>query len=339
LPSGPADPLALALERHFGWSDFRPGQRPVVEAVPEAPDYRAAGSWAALPGRADAADFVPRRAPAEVLGPADSLGVDVFFVHPTIYERGRTWNAAVDDRRMNRQVDKLPIRLQASAFGAGTRLYAPRYRQAHLGVFTWKDAESDRALDTAYADVRAAFEIYLREWNGGRAFVLAGHSQGSTHCGLLLQEFFDGKALQSQLVAAYLPGIGIATSELKQIPLLTTPSATGGYVTWNTFKKRIEQSSYEKWYKGKAVVNPVSWTLESTAQKTAHKGFLYFDNQIYPQLFDTHLIDGAIWIDRPKGKFFFLSLTMRNYHIGDINLFWQDIHDNAILRAASFDEK
>lgn len=33
LPSGPADPLALALERHFGWSDFRPGQRPVVEAL------------------------------------------------------------------------------------------------------------------------------------------------------------------------------------------------------------------------------------------------------------------------------------------------------------------
>ena len=33
LPSGPADPLALALERYFGWSDFRPGQRPVVEAL------------------------------------------------------------------------------------------------------------------------------------------------------------------------------------------------------------------------------------------------------------------------------------------------------------------
>ena len=33
MPSGPADPLALALERHFGWSEFRPGQRPVVEAL------------------------------------------------------------------------------------------------------------------------------------------------------------------------------------------------------------------------------------------------------------------------------------------------------------------
>ena len=37
MPSGPADPLALALERHFGWSEFRPGQRPVVEALLAAP--------------------------------------------------------------------------------------------------------------------------------------------------------------------------------------------------------------------------------------------------------------------------------------------------------------
>ena len=28
-----ADPLAQALEQHFGWSSFRPGQRPVVEAM------------------------------------------------------------------------------------------------------------------------------------------------------------------------------------------------------------------------------------------------------------------------------------------------------------------
>ena len=33
LLSGPADPLELALELYFGWSEFRPGQRSVVEAL------------------------------------------------------------------------------------------------------------------------------------------------------------------------------------------------------------------------------------------------------------------------------------------------------------------
>jgi hypothetical protein len=31
-----------------------------------------------------------------------------------------------------------------------------------------------------------------------------------------------------------------------------------------------------------------------------------------------------------------MSLTMRNYHIGDINLFWQDIRENARLRVQAF---
>ena len=151
-----------------------------------------------------------------------------------------------------------------------------------------------------------------------------------------LDRFFDGKALQNQLVAAYLPGIGIKASELVHIPLMTTPEQTGGYVTWNTFKKHIDRKAYDKWYKGRAVVNPVTWTLASHSSKSQHKGFLYFDGKLYDQLFEAHLIDGAIWIDRPKGKFFWLSLTMRNYHIGDINLFWKDIHDNVRLRALTF---
>jgi membrane carboxypeptidase/penicillin-binding protein PbpC len=150
------------------------------------PDYRSEAVWAALPGRADAADFLPRSAPDTLLESNDSLGIDVYFVHPTLYERGRSWNAPLDQRRLNRRVDELPIRLQASAFAAGTRLYAPRYRQAHLGVFTWKDAESDRALDTAYADVRAAFVHYLTAWNAGRPFVLAGRGTGG------LSWFIDG---------------------------------------------------------------------------------------------------------------------------------------------------
>jgi hypothetical protein len=125
---------------------------------------------------------------------------------------------------------------------------------------------------------------------------------------------------------------------LKQIPLLTSPGQTGGYVAWNTFKKRLDRKSYDKWYKGRVVVNPVTWTLDSLASKEAHKGFLYFDNKLYSGLFQTHLIDGAVWIDRPKGKFFLMSLTMRNYHIGDINLFWQDIRENARLRVQNFNQ-
>ena len=298
-------------------------------------DYSLPQNWASRPGA------YPTGLAQHLKDTSLHAKADVFYVYPTLNTKksDKRWNVPLTDAAQQSKVLETALPFQGSAFAEAGRFFAPFYRSAHLRSYYVADPQGRAALELAYADVRAAFLYYLEHHNNGRPIILAGHSQGSTHGGLLLQEFFDGKPLQSQLVAAYLPGIGVSTLDFKNIPLLSTPAATGGFITWNTFKKRIDRSSYDKWYKGKAVVNPVSWTIESVAPKTAHKGFLYFDNHIYPQLFDTHLIDGAIWIDRPKGKFFFLSLTMRNYHIGDINLFWQDIHDNAILRAASFDEK
>ena len=134
------------------------------------------------------------------------LTVDVFFVHPTQLFKGEHWNAHLDNRTVNALNTKYPMRLQASAFNIGGRLYAPAYRQAHIGVFTWQDSTSWKALELAYADVKASFEHYLARWNDGRPIILAGHSQGSWHIRWLLQEFFDGKPLQEQLVVAYAPG-------------------------------------------------------------------------------------------------------------------------------------
>lgn len=317
-------------------------RRPTAEAVPPAPDYRASSSWAALPGRADAADFVPRRAPADVLGPQDSLGVDVFFVHPTIYERGRSWNADVEDRRMNRKVDKFPIRLQASAFGAGTRVYAPRYRQAHLGVFTWKDAQSDRALDTAYADVRAAFEAYLQTWSGGRPLVLAGHSQGSWHLRTLLQEYFaPGSPLLERLVAVYLPGFDMFADQIPGLPPCTAPDDTRCWCAWMTYGVEVlarGPEAFGPWNERPPVcINPVTWradTVPSTAE--AHRGVVLASGRYaFPGALTARVDRGVVLVDlspMPADRLF----RRENWHAGDINLFWAEIRRNVRVRAAAF---
>lgn len=298
-------------------------------------DYSLPQHWAALPSQ------LP---PALAKYCADTslwAKADVFYVYPTLNtaKKDKRWNVPIDDLTQRQKVLETALPFQASAFVEAGRFFAPFYRSAHLRSYYVDGTEGKQALELAYADVRAAFLYYLKHENKGRPIILAGHSQGSTHCGLLLKEFFDGKPLQQQLIAAYLPGIGILPSDLKEIPLMTRPSATGGYLTWNTFKKRLDKKSYEKWYKGRAVVNPVTWTTDTLASKEAHKGFLYLDQHLYKNLFQTHLIDGAIWIDRPKGKFLLMSISMRNYHIGDINLFWQDIRENARLRVLEFDQK
>jgi hypothetical protein len=300
-----------------------------------AADYSLAQNWAALPQQ------IPPGLKAKVADTSLHAIADVFYVYPTLNtaKTDNRWNVPLDDAPQRSKVLETALPFQGSAFAEAGRFYCPFYRSAHLRSYYVEDPKGKEALARAYADVRAAFLYYMEHYNQGRPIILAGHSQGSTHCGLLLQEFFDGQPLQQQLIAAYLPGVGIFPDQLSHIPLLTSPAQTGGFVTWNTFKKRIDHSAYDKWYKGRAVVNPVSWTLEPLVPKENHKGFLYVDHQVYAAQFQTHTIDGAIWIDRPKGKFFLMSLTMRNYHIGDINLFWQDIRENARLRVQSFNEK
>ena len=77
-----------------------------------------------------------------------------------------------------------------------------------------------KAGEIAYDDIRRAFIYYLNNFNNGRPIIIAGHSQGAYHCKTLLKEFFDGKELQNQLVAAYLPGTRVDIEEFKTIHAL-----------------------------------------------------------------------------------------------------------------------
>jgi hypothetical protein len=259
---------------------------------------------------------------------------DVFYVYPTLFldKKDERWNIPIDDSILRKKVIENAIRFQASAWVETGRMFVPFYRQAHIRSYRNLENGGREALLFAYEDVKAAFEYYLEHFNNGKPIILAGHSQGSTHLTLLLKDYFDGKALQKQLVAAYLPGIGLKTNEFEKIPLLTAPGQTGGFVSWNTFKRKVNKEKFEMWYKGKAVVNPVTWNLDKIAERKKHKGFLFSNNKMYSK----SLIDGAIWITTPHFPYRSMAWTMDDYHIGDVNLFWADVKFNSKLRLTEF---
>ena len=99
----------------------------------------------------------------------------------------------------------------------------------------------------AYQDVKRAFQFYLENYNQGKPIIIASHSQGSLHAKRLLHEFFDGKVLQEKLIAAYLVGVRILPNEFKNIPVLNQPNETGGFVSWNTYKKNKLPKRYDYW--------------------------------------------------------------------------------------------
>ncbi|MEO6166685.1 MAG: DUF3089 domain-containing protein [Chitinophagales bacterium] len=120
---------------------------------------------------------------------------DVFFIHPTIYTYKPTtayeWNGDVNDVTLNTKTDYSTIHYQVTVFNGSCKIYAPRYRQAHITAFYAAKGDDGReALDIAYSDVRAAFQYYLEHYNNGRPVIIASHSQGTRHAEHLLKDFF-----------------------------------------------------------------------------------------------------------------------------------------------------
>jgi len=296
--------------------------------TPKSPDYSKNESWAVLPSQ------YPESL-SELVGPTSDKEVDVFFIYPTLLsdKKDPAWNADIYRSDIREEVIELSVTNQASAFANAGNLYVPFYRQAHYKVFDNKlRSIAGDTWTIAYEDVKAAFQYYLNNYNNGKGIIIAGHSQGSMHGSKLVKDFFDGTELQNQLVAAYLPGAGIESLYFSSLKPLETPEAIGGYVSWNTYKSGKFPKSYKSYYKGRVTSNPITWNGQETTTFDNHKGLLYYDKEIYPESITIELIDGMIWASLPKvPKRFFMSF-IKNYHAFDINLFWKDISENAVLR-------
>lgn len=308
------------------------------KVTPAAPDYANPANWAALPDRVDLSDRTPNPALKDNQSTAK---VDVFFLYPTTLTEdvkdGDHWNGDVTDVKLNDKTDKSSILYQASAFNGAGKIYAPRYRQAHYYSFVTKDKISaDRALDTAYTDVVAAFKYYLKHYNHGRPFILAGHSQGARHAMWIARDFIEGTPLEKQLVAAYFAGWPVPETWFKSLKPCDAPDDTGCFCSWRTFERNYGlKKAFEKEV---ICTNPVIWTITPGmyASKSLQKGSVLRKFEVvYPKICDAEVYNGVLLCTKPKFPGSFLLRT-KNYHIGDINLYYLDIRENAILRVSKF---
>lgn len=269
----------------------------------------------------------------------DSLMADVFFVYPTLLtnKKDTRWNAPINDSIINSDVLKWIVPYQAAAWAEAGSLYVPYYRQNHYRAFfePYRDQGGLDAQKAAYNDIKAAFKYYLSHVNKGRPIILAGHSQGAIHLKKLLQEFFDGKKLQNQLVAAYLVGARVLMNEFKSLKPLTSPIETGGYVSWNSFKKG-KFPKYYSWFKNSVTTNPVTWDDSKSSVLSQHKGLMYYDNELFSKSLEVEVKDGLLWVSLPEVPKRFWFSFLKDYHRFDISLFWQDINENAIQRVKAF---
>jgi hypothetical protein len=239
-------------------------------------------------------------------------------------------NADIDDDFTNAKTDYSTILYQASVFNQHARVFAPRYRQAHITSFFMKDAgKANKAFELAYEDLRSAFLYYLQNWNKGRPIIIASHSQGSLMAEKLLKEFFEDKPLKNKLVAAYIIGWPVPKEYFTSLPMCADSLQTGCICSWRTLREGYVPFYLKKEKGNSYVTNPLTWTTGNEyASKKLNKGSVLVKfNKVYPQTTAAQANNGLLYIKKPKfpGSFFYFT---RNYHIGDINLFYLNTRTN-----------
>ncbi len=322
-------------------------------------DYAAPASWAARPGMAD--DPTAWRPEAAV--PADPGAAAVFFIPPTAALDTTQWNGRSDAGLTARRLAGF-LRTEASALADAGPLWAPHYRQAVLGSFVAKDADDRRsavaARELAYADVAAAFAVFLAAQPKDAPIVLAGHSQGGLHLMRLLQEQVAGKPLAARVVAAYVVGWPISVKA--DLPVLGLPACasraqSGCILSWQSFAEPAEPESLLDVYAresglnglpraGTAMLctNPVTGGTNGTSPASANPGSLVPSatlekgRLIIPGVPARCDAQGFLLIGEAPTGYPAYVLPGNNFHVFDYPLFWQAVRQDVAARVAAWQQ-
>ena len=307
------------------------------------PDYSDINYWAAHAWKKDPSDSIPKPLKDEI---KDSIA-DVFFLYPTSFTKKKGLhknNADIDDSYLNAKTDYSSILYQASVFNQHARIFSPRYRQANISVFfDKKTEETDSIFEIAYSDIKEAFQYYLLHWNKGRPIIIAAHSQGSKMANRLLKEFFDAPTdsaqvlLKNKLVVAYILGWPVPKEYFKSLKICADSLQTGCICSWRTLRKNYIPSYLKKENGNSFITNPLTWTANSVyaARKLNNGSVLLNFNKVYKHTTDARINNGLLWVKKPKFPWSFLYFT-KNYHAGDINLFYINVRQNVQQRIGNF---
>ena len=286
--------------------------------------------------------------------------VDVFYIIPTEYHRsGEPPVCSMDDHEV-RRLGLRHLQHKASAFFPVGNVYAPMYRQSNVDCLVGADKSPKlrRALvDGPVASVGAAFDYYMTHLNGGRPFILAGHSQGALMAKLLLESVFvRHPEYHDLLIAAYLIGFSITRSELAQDPHLrfaAGPDDTDVIISYNTEAPGVTARNITL-IPGSPCINPITWRRDSapaSAEQSRGGHFALWDKdgRLCGVEDRPHYADAAV--DPERGVIVCRTADPDEFrvvgdeagyfpagvlHTGDIPLYYYDLRANALNRAAAW---
>ena len=277
---------------------------------------------------------------------------DVFFIAPTVY--GGTEDA--QNMSMNDVETKAAFlgatNMEKGIYDDDSRFFVPYYQQVGLTVYEMPEEEREEYLETAYNDVKNAFEYYMENYNEGRPIILAGFSQGAQLSIRLLEDCFADENINDLLVACYAIGWSVTDEDLNAYPHLKmaeNAEDTGVIVSFNSEAEHISDSLTIPEGTKTYAINPLNWETDSTkADKSLNKGACFTDyegnilNEI-PELTGAYIDDvrGALKVTDINEEEYPPVLAIFEsgvYHLYDYQFFYRNLEENVQLRIDNYIE-
>jgi len=286
---------------------------------------------------------------------------DTFYIYSTIYmgaNEGDPDYATLDNREM---LDGLKIEhaIKSSAFEEATNLFIPLYRQAGMKVAgeSWKKTgHIDEAVaGTPYTDITAALDYYFENYNEGRPFVIAGHSQGSAILRIVLKDYFKTHPDRyERMVAAYVIGYSITKDDLEANPHMkfaTGETDTGVIISWHAEgPKNVEANAPSAVLLPNGIsINPLNWSRDETyAPASMNLGSIVITDE-KTNTTEIRDIEGDAQVNLARGTVITNAKAEPNemvefagpqsYHQDDYSIFYNNIKDNVAKRIAAYKAK
>lgn len=278
--------------------------------------------------------------------------VDTFYMYPSVFisdDYIKRPFADIQDETM-RNIGEKCVEVHGGVFAGYTNVFAPLYRQIDpiCGLKIVEENQANILDNVIFRDVVDSFMYYYDNYNNGKPFILAGHSQGTSVLLQLLSVVFKKRPdIQKNMVAAYLPGIGIDKEFMKSNPHLKFAKGekdTGVIISWNTQRPNMDTSSAVL-PTDSYVINPLNWKTDETyAPVSMNKGSFIKRHLIRPGIADAkiNLEQGVLECGSVNPKDFVQPhdfIPEGSYHIMDYAFYFENVRENVKVRIDEFSKK
>ena len=287
--------------------------------------------------------------------------VDLVFLYPSSCIDPKAGVICAVDNESMVKTARRNFAQQASAFEPVANMFAPFWRQVNstkLPSMSFEDIDAAEWAEPR-TDVYAALDYYFENLNQGRPYFLAGHSQGSRLCYMVLAEYMrEHPDRYANMIAAYCLGDSLTKDYLEANPHVKAAQAEddlGVVVSWNTEGPANKGHDSLVVAPGAIAINPLSWrTDDFPATADMNRG------SFMPRLLTSGLrrlpvrADAVLDLERgtvvvteprlakcaitalPGFKRFESVFGPASYHGCDYSFFYLNIRENARIRSEAW---